>query len=175
MCACVCTQVCEHMHLAPKDAVYRRETFLWSHADIWAISFILILPKGYFCLFSLISFNEKFRRIWQWDPWMVNNLLPRLSQLCSSYNRSWRNCSHCMFLLCATSFICIPILFTRAVRERVFDNRLLLCRTNELNSWCDYGHSFHPSWSFQGYYKRLPLRKLWCRSRNKRNIPRMRR
>lgn len=167
----LCVYVLDH-----KSMQYTQEaTFLWSHADIGAAFSMLILPKGYFCFLPLISFNEKFRRIWQWDPWMVNNLLPHLSQLCFSYKRNWRNCSHCMFLWCATPFICIPILFMRVVRERVFDSRLLLCRINGLNSWCDYRHSCHPSWNFQEYCKYLPMRKLWSGRGNKRNKLRMKR
>lgn len=114
---------------------------------------MLIPPKGYFCLPSLISFNEKFSsgRIWQWDLWMVNNLLPCLSQLCSPYKRNWHNCSHSMFLLCAASLYVFPsFLWGLWGRELAFDNRLLLYRINELNSLCYYCHSFSPFWSFKG-------------------------
>lgn len=40
-------------------------------------------------------------------------------------------------------------------RGLVFDNRLLLCRINELNSWCYYCHLFYPIWSFKRYSKCL--------------------
>lgn len=105
-----------------------------------------------------MSFNEKLRsgRIWQWDLWMVNNLLPCLSQLCSSYKRNWHNCSHSMFLLCATSLYALPFfLWGPWGRGLAFDNRLLLYRINRLNSWCYYCHSFSPIWSFKGYSKCL--------------------
>lgn len=154
-CVCTCTKCMNTSVWPPKMQLQEQiRRFIWGPAGKYAVSILLMPPKGYFCLPSLISFNEKFRsgRFWQWDAWMVNNLLLCLSQLCSSYKRSWHNCSHSMFLLCATSLYAFPFfLWGLCGRRLAFDNRLLLYRINGLNSWCYYCHSFSPIWSFKAY------------------------